>query len=224
MADATSDTTPDLPVTERTRLRRAAKRGRYDRAAINAVLDATPLCHVGYLLDGLPAVTPTLQWREGDHVYWHGSSASRALRASAGLDVCLTVTMMDGLVLARSAFHHSANYRSVMLFGRAVTVTDPAAKTARLRAFVEGLYPGRWDTLRPMTDQELKATTVLALPIAEASAKIRTGPPIDDEEDYALPIWSGVVPLNTVAGAPVPDPRNLPGVPLPDHVRALLSG
>ena len=224
MADATSDTTPDLPVTERTRLRRAAKRGRYDRAAIDAILDATPLCHVGYMLDGRPAVTPTLQWREGDHVYWHGSSASRALRASAGLDVCLTVTMMDGLVLARSAFHHSANYRSVMLFGRAVTVADPAAKTARLRAFVEGLYPGRWDTLRPMTDQELKATTVLALPIAEASAKIRTGPPIDDEEDYALPIWSGVVPLDTVAGTPVPDPRNLPGVPLPDHVRALLSG
>ena len=210
-----TDTLSRLPVTGRSRLRRNHNRGHFDRATIDAILDATVQCHVGYLLDGRPMVTPTFQWREGDHVYWHGSSASRALRRSAGAEVCLTVTLMDGLVLARSAFHHSVNYRSVMLFGRAVQVTDPEAKTRHLQRFVEAMSPGRWDLLRPMTDQELKATTVLSLPIAEGSAKIRTGPPVDAEEDYALPIWAGVVPVTRGFGAPVPDPRNLPDIEPP---------
>ncbi len=211
-----------LDVTERTRLRRRHQRGHFDRETIHAILDVTPLCHVGYLIEGRPSVTPTLQWREGEAVYWHGSSASRALRASGGMDVCLTVSLLDGLVLARSAFHHSANYRSVMLFGRATEVADPALKAAKLRTFIERLYPGRWDALRPITDQELKATTVLALPIAEASAKVRAGGPIDDEADHAWPVWAGVLPVRPVWGRPEADPRNPVGVPEPDYLgRAL---
>jgi len=207
-----------LPITQRTKLRRAHERGKFDRGSINAILDATPLCHVGYLLDGKPAVTPTLQWREGDTVYWHGSSASRAIRSASGLDVCLTVTLMDGLVLARSAFHHSANYRSVMIYGRAVKVDDPEVKVQKLRNFVDNILPGRWESLRPMNDQEIKATTVLALPIEEASAKIRDGGPKDDDEDYELPIWAGIIPFETVVREAQDDPRNLPGVDRPGHV------
>jgi len=213
-----------LQPTDRTRLRRVHERGRYDRATIDAILDAMPLCHVGYVLDGRPAVTPTLQWREGDHVYWHGSSASRALRASSGMDVCLTVSMLDGFVLARSGFHHSANYRSVEIFGRAEKVEDPEAKTARLKTFLDGLFPGRWETLREMTGQELKATTILSLPIEEASAKVRTGPPKDDEPDYALPIWAGVLPLRMTLGAPEADPRNIEGVSPPDGLSDVKIG
>ncbi|NNG06029.1 MAG: pyridoxamine 5'-phosphate oxidase family protein [Inquilinus sp.] len=197
----------DLPPTERSRLRRVHERGRYDRATIDRILDAGLICHVGYVIDGLPYVTPTIYWREGDRVYWHGSSASRMLRRSEGEQVCLTVTHLDGLVLARSAFHHSANYRSVMLFGRAELVADKADKLARLQAFVEGLYPGRWKQLRPITGREIKATTVLSLPIAEGSAKLRAGPPIDDEADYALPVWAGVIPARTALGQPEPCPR-----------------
>ena len=175
--------------TELTKVRRVHKRGSYDREVINAILDATPLCHVGYVIEGKPAVTPTLQWREGDHVYWHGSSASRALRKSEDLDVCLTVSLLDGLVLARSGFHHSANYRSAMIFGRATKVEDVDKKAALLDNFVDHIYPGRSKILRPMTAKEIKATTVLSLPIDEASAKIRAEGVKDDEEDYALPIW-----------------------------------
>lgn len=215
---------PSAAPSERTRLRRSHERGRYDRASLDAVLDATPLCHVGYLLEGKPAVTPTLHWREGDHVYWHGSSASRALRAAEGLDVCLTVTLLDGLVLARSAFHHSVNYRSAMLFGRASIVADPDDKAEKLKNFVEMIVPGRWDSLRPMTAREVKATTILSIPIDEASAKVRSGGPVDDEEDYALPIWAGTVPFATSTGTPVPDPRNLAGVDLPDHLDGLRLG
>jgi len=213
-----------LPATKRTRLKRAHKRGHYDRETINAILDATPLCHVGYLIDGKPAVTPTIQWREGDHVYWHGSSASRALRNAAGMDVCLTVSLIDGMVLARSAFHHSANYRSVMLYGTATKISDPAVKAEKFKIFVDTLFPGRWDMLRPMTDQEVKATTLLSLPIEEASAKIRAGGPVDDEEDYALPIWAGVVPILQVVGEPEPDPRNLPDLKVPAHASAYTIG
>ena len=213
-----------LPATERTRLKRAHQRGHYDRQTINAILDATPLCHVGYLLDGKPAVTPTIHWREGDHVYWHGSSASRALRKAAGLDVCLTVSLIDGMVLARSAFHHSANYRSVMLYGKATKITDPDVKAEKFKIFVDTFFPGRWDMLRPMTQKESKATTLLSLPIEEASAKVRTGGPVDDDEDYALPIWAGVVPISLVVGKPEPDPRNLPNLAVPAHVRGLAIG
>jgi len=212
--------TQELAVTPRTRLRRNHQRGDFDRETVNSILDATTLCHVGYLVDGKPAVTPTIHWREGDHVYWHGSSASRALRNSEGHDVCLTVSLLDGMVLARSAFHHSANYRSVMIYGHGKKVTDIDEKADKLRNFVETLFPGRWDMLRPMTDQELKATTILGMPIEEASAKVRTGGPIDDEEDYELPIWSGILPLVHTLQRPVPDPRNLRGVAMPDHVLA----
>ncbi len=207
-----------LEQTGRSRLRRVRERGHYDRETIYGVLDAGPLCHVGYIVDGAPMVTPTLQWREGDRVYWHGSSASRMLRQAEGAQVCLSVSHLDGMVVARSAFHHSVNFRSLMLFGRAEKVADPARATAHLKNFIDGLFPGRWDTLRPMNDKELKATTVLSMPIEEGAAKIRTGPPVDDEEDYALPIWAGVLPINQVLGSPVPCPRLDPAIPLPRDV------
>jgi nitroimidazol reductase NimA-like FMN-containing flavoprotein (pyridoxamine 5'-phosphate oxidase superfamily) len=209
---------------ERTRLRRVHDRGHYDKETIHAILDAGLLCHVGYVIDGAPYVTPTLHWREGDHVYWHGSSASRMLRhQGAGAEVCLTVSHLDGLVVARSGFHHSINYRSAMLFGTAHKVAG-ADKEARLKTFLEHVFPGRWDAIRPITDQELKATTVLGMAIDEASAKVRTGPPVDDEEDYALPIWAGVVPIRTVIGEPEPDDRVLDGVAAPDHLKHFAFG
>lgn len=210
--------------TERSRLRRAHERGAYDRKTVYNVLDAMPLAHIGYQMDGRPSVLPTLQWREGDHVYWHGSSASRAIRAMDGADVCMTVTLIDGYVLARSAFHHSVNYRAAMIFGRAERITDYEAKAARLKAMVDILFPERWDLLRPMTEQEVKATAVLRMPIEEASAKIRSGPPKDDEEDYALPIWAGQVPINMGIGAPVDDPANLAGVTAPAGLNRITLG
>lgn len=210
--------------TERVRVRRLNERARYDAGSIAAILDAQPVCHVGYVFDGKPYVTPTLQWREGDRVYWHGSSASRMLRAVDEAEACLTVTIIDGFVMARSGFHHSTNYRSVMAFGTARKVADPDEKEARLRSFVDGLFPGRWDMLRPATAQEIKATTVLSMTLDEASAKVRTGPPADDEEDYALPIWAGVIPLATTVGPPVADPLNLAGTEPPDHVTRFRFG
>ncbi|WP_339109835.1 pyridoxamine 5'-phosphate oxidase family protein [Thioclava sp. GXIMD4216] len=208
-----------LPVTERTRLRRSHERGCFDREAIYAILDAQPMCSVGYVIDGKPFVTPTLQWREGNHVYWHGSSASRALRHSRDADVCLSVAILDGFVLARSGMHHSVNSRSVTLYGRAFKVEDPAEKHAKLGRFVDTLFPGRYGTLRPDHAQDLKATMVLGLEIAEGSAKTRSGGPKDEDADYELPIWAGVLPVRSVVGAPEPDPRNLPGVEMPAHVR-----
>lgn len=208
-----------LTISEKSRLRRYHERGHFDRKTINAILDAQPMCSVGYVIDGQPYVTPTFQWREGNQVYWHGSSASRALRQSNQAKVCLTVSILDGFVLARSGMHHSANTRSVMLFGTAFKVEDPDEKLARLRNFVNGLFPGRYDTLRPDHAQDLKATMVLGMEISEGSAKIRTGNPGDDEADYALPIWAGVIPVKTTMGTPIPDPRNLQDVELPDHVR-----
>ncbi len=210
--------------TERTRLRRYHERGHYDRATIDAILDAMPHCHVGYLIDGKPVVMPTFQWREGDHVYWHASSAGRGIRNAQDNEVCLTVSILDGLVLARSGMHHSANSRSVMIFGTARRITDPVEKLDKLKGFIEKMYPGRWDTLRPITDQEAKATAILSLPITEASAKVRSGGPVDDEEDYALPIWAGVIPVSMQIGEPVPDERNLPDVAEPAHVRGFRIG
>lgn len=209
---------------DRVRLRRLHERGRYDAATLHAILDAMPLCNVGYVFDGQPYVTPTLQWREGTYVYWHGSSASRMLRAAESAEVCLSVSLLDGFVMARSGFHHSTNYRSVMILGTATKVTDPEAKEAHLRVFVEKLFPGRWDSLRPPNAQEMKATTVLSMPLDEASAKIRTGQPVDDEEDYALPIWAGVIPIKFQVLPPEPDPRNLSGVELPDHIAGFRFG
>ncbi len=213
----------DAP-SERVRVKRVHERGSYDRDTVHAILDAMPICHVGYVVDGTPYVTPTLQWREGDRVYWHGSSASRMLRKCEGAEVCLTVTCVDGLVLARSAFHHSANYRSVMILGQAEKITDPAEAEMRLKNFVDGLFPGRWDMLRPMAGQELKATTVLSMPISEASAKVRTGMPVDDDEDYELPIWAGVIPVRMQMLPPEDDPKNLPEADQPDHVTAFQMG
>jgi len=213
-----------LRKTQRTRLRRIYERGAFDRETINGILDAMPLCHVGYVIDGKPLVTPTFQWREGEHIYWHGSSASRALRASEDAEVCLSVAILDGFVLARSAFHHSANYRSVMLFGQAGKVTAPAEKADKLRNFVETYFPGRSELLRPNTEQEEKATTILTMPITEGSAKIRAGQPVDDEEDYTWPIWAGVIPVTTTVGAPEADPRNLSGVSIPAHAERLKLG
>jgi uncharacterized protein len=216
-------TRADAP-SPRVRVKRLHERGRYDAETINEILDAMPICHVGYVFAGTPYVTPTLQWREGGHLYWHGSSASRMLETAAGAEVCVTVTIIDGLVLARSAFHHSANYRSVMAKGYAHKIVDKNEKEARLRTFVEKVYPGRWDLLRPMTGQELKATTVLSLPLNEASAKVRTGGPKDDEEDYALPIWAGVIPLKMQPFSAIPDERNLPGLTPPAHVTGVTIG
>ena len=210
--------------TDRARVRRMFKRAHYDEVTIHGILDAQPLCTVGYVFDGKPVVTPTLQWREGHHIYWHGSSASRMLENCEDAEVCVNVTIFDGMVMARSAFNHSCNYRSVMAFGKAFKVTDKAEKEERLRIFVETLWPGRWDMLRPMSQKELKATTVLGLELDEVSAKVRTGMPGDDEEDYALPIWGGVVPIAMNVSAPVSDPRVLPGVTVPEHVKAWKIG
>jgi len=207
-----------LKKTERTTLVRNPIRADYDRDAVNEIIDATPLCHVSYIIDGRPYVTPTLQWREGGAIYWHGSSASRFLRQIVGKEVCMAITHFDGLVLARSAFHHSINYRSVMLFGEATKIED-SAKKQLLEKFVEALIPGRWENLRPMTDQEAKATTVFSMPIDEGSAKVRSGPPVDDDEDYGLPIWAGVLPMGQALHAPESDPRNVEGLEVPKHVR-----
>jgi nitroimidazol reductase NimA-like FMN-containing flavoprotein (pyridoxamine 5'-phosphate oxidase superfamily) len=210
--------------TNRTRVRRVPNRGTHDRRLIDAILDEALVAHLAFVHDGGPAVIPTLLARAGDEVLLHGSAASRALRTlRGGAEACLEVTLVDGLVLARSAFHHSINYRSVVLYGTVRTVEDPAERVRALRAFTEKLIPGRWEHVRPPSPQELKATAVLALPIDEGSAKVRTGPPLDDEPDYASEAWAGVVPLRTVAGPPAPDPRLRPGIPLPDHVTALAA-
>jgi uncharacterized protein len=194
--------------TPRTKLRRLPKRGAHDRPTIDAILDEALISHIGFVHDGLPAVIPTLHARIGDAVLIHGSAASRMLRTlSTGVDLCLTATLIDGLVLARSAFHHSVNYRSVVLYGTARIVTEPDEKEAALEAFTERLVPGRWADVRWPTRKELKATTVLVLPIEEGSAKVRTGPPIDDEPDYALDVWAGVVPITLTRGEPVRDAR-----------------
>lgn len=216
---------PPLETTERSRVKRLPKRGAYDRATVNAILDAGLLCHVGYVIDGNPYVTPTCYWRKGDHVYWHGSAASRMLETVAeGVPVCLTVSHLDGLVMARSGFHHSVNYRSVMLFGRAELVTDPQAKYDALVDFMERLAPGRWDEIRDATTQEVKGTKVARMEITEGAAKVRTGGPVDDEPDYDLDVWAGVVPVTTVLGAPVPDARLKPGIAAPEYLKHIKIG
>lgn len=188
-----------------TRLRRLHEKAEYGLEVIHAILDAQPLAHVGHLVDGFPVVTPTLQWREGDRVYWHGSSASRMIRASAGQKVSLSMTLLDGLVLARSGFEHSVNFRSVMVFGEAEQVVDPVLKAAHLQVMIDQMFPGRWAQLRPMTAQEVKATAVLSLPITAASAKIGAGMPTDPAEDMAWPVWAGLIPLRQVLGVAQPD-------------------
>ncbi|MGI8624119.1 MAG: pyridoxamine 5'-phosphate oxidase family protein [Solirubrobacteraceae bacterium] len=207
---------------DRTRLRRNPRRAVHDRAAIDAILDEAPVCHLGFVDDGQPYVLPTLHARAGDELLLHGSAAGRAMKTlAAGAPVCVTVTLVDGLVLARSAFHHSMNYRCVVLLGTARPIEGEVEKTAALKAFTEKLVPGRWSAVRPPSAQELKATKVLSLPIDEASAKVRTGPPVDDDDDYALDAWAGVVPLALEAGPAQADPRLREGIDQPQHVRAL---
>src|SRR6478736_4317822 len=193
---------------ERTRVKREPQRGAYERAEIDAILDAGLVCHLGFVHDGHPFVIPTLYGRIGHEVYVHGSSASRMLRTlKGGVDACLTVTLVDGLVLARSIFNHSINYRSVVVLGRAVEVEDAGEKLRALEAFSDRILPGRWTDVRPPTATELKATSILRLPLDEASAKLRVGPPKDNEDDYEWPVWAGVIPLALRAGEPQADPR-----------------
>jgi nitroimidazol reductase NimA-like FMN-containing flavoprotein (pyridoxamine 5'-phosphate oxidase superfamily) len=203
--------------TGRTRARRLPERAAYDRATVHAILDEGFICHVGFVAGGQPYVIPTGYARVGETVYLHGSTGSR-LGLWPGMDVCVTVTLLDGLVLARSAFHHSMNYRSVMALGRTRAVRDPEEKEAALLALVEHIVPGRSDEVRGADRRELAATAVLALPLDEVSAKVRTGPPKDDDPDYDLPFWAGVLPLALTPGDPVPDPLLDPAVPAPDHV------
>ena len=192
--------------TGRTQVKRLPKRAVYDQDEVFAILDEGLLCHVGFAVEGQPYVIPTGYARRGQELYVHGSAASRMLRTmGAGVDVCVTVTLLDGLVLARSAFHHSMNYRSVVVLGRARRVTDPAEKMEALRCFTNHVVPERWEEVRQPTEQELRQTEVLAIALEEVSAKVRKGPPIDDEEDMTWPVWAGVVPVRTVTGTPVPN-------------------
>ena len=208
-----------FPQTDRTKLKRLPKRGHFDRETVYSVLDEGFICHVGFVVDGQPFVIPTGYARVHDRLYVHGSQASRMLRnLASGIDACVTVTLLDGLVLARSAFHHSMNYRSVVVFGTASVVEVAAEKVGALRAITEHIAPGRWAEAREPDEGELRKTLVLKLPLTEASAKVRTGPPIDDEPDYELPVWAGEIPLTLTAGAPVPDPRLAPDLEPPPHV------
>jgi len=210
----------DFAPTERTQVRRLPKRAVYDREAIYRILDEGLVCHVGFVVDGQPVVIPTGYGRDGDTLYVHGAAASRMLRDLAkGVEVSIAVTLLDGLVLARSAFHHSMNYRSVVIFGTAAVVEDQTTKREALRAFTEHIAPGRWREVRPPTESELKATTVLAIPLKEMSAKVRTGPPLDDEEDYSLPVWAGVLPLELRSEQPMADSRLSASIQVPDYVR-----
>jgi len=209
-----------FPPTKQTQVQRLPDRGRYDAETIHAILDAGFVCHVGFVVDGQPFVIPTNYARDGEKLYLHGSSASRMLRTlSGGVQVCVTVTHVDGLVLARAAFHHSVNYRSVVALGRAILVEDPTEKMRALELFTNHVVPGRWDEVRTPTEQEMKATSVLSLDLKEASAKVRTGGPKDDAEDYELPIWAGVLPLTVHAGEPIDDPKLTVRVDVPASVK-----
>jgi uncharacterized protein len=210
----------DFTPTERTQVKRLPKRGKYDEETVFQILDAGFVCHAGFSVDGQPYVIPTNYGRSDKTLYLHGSAASRMLRTlSEDVPVCVTVTHVDGLVLARSAFHHSVNYRSVVILGTARLVADPAEKMEALRIFTDHVMKGRWDDVRQPTEQELKATTVLALPLEEVSAKVRTGGPVDDENDYNLPTWAGVLPLETSVKSPVPDARLDKNIPVPAYLK-----
>ena len=211
----------EISRTERTTLKRLPKRGSFDREVINTILDEGFVCHVGFVADDKPVVIPTGYARMGENLIIHGSRASRMLCAlGKEVDVCVTVTLIDGLVLARSAFHHSMNYRSVVVFGRANAIETRTEKLAALRALSEHMIAGRWDYVREPNERELQQTTVLSVPLNEASAKIRTGQPVDDDEDYDLPIWAGILPLRLFAQTPVADPLLKMDVDIPDHVRS----
>jgi uncharacterized protein len=209
----------DIQTTKRTKLKRIPKRGNFERETIYKILDEAFICHVGFTVENQPFVIPTSFARIGDSLMIHGSAASRMMRnLSEEIDVCVTVTLIDGLVLARSAFHHSMNYRSVVVFGKAKIIEDESEKYEALKAFTEHIVPNRWSEIRPPTKNELKGTTVLSLPLTEASAKIRTGNPGDDEEDYELDVWAGILPLNLTTSAPINDDRLKSGIEVPQNI------
>ena len=206
--------------TPRTTIKRIPKRGQYEREIVYQILDEGLVCQIGFVVDNQPYVIPTAYGRVGEKLYIHGSPASRMLRTlKESINVCITVTLVDGLVLARSAFHHSMNYRSVVVFGKASVVQDAEEKLEALYAFCEHVVPGRWESVRQPSPHELAGTLVLSVPLLEVSAKVRTGPPIDDEADYDLPVWAGEIPLRLVAAAPIDDPRLTAGIVPPSHVR-----
>ena len=210
---------------DRSTVKRLPKKARYERELIYKILDEGFICYVSFVTNGQPFVIPTAYGRVEDKLYIHGSPASRMLRAlQTGIEVCVCVTLLDGLVLARSTFHHSLNYRSVVIFGTANIVKEPEQKLAALKAFSDNIIPDRWQEVRPPNRQELNGTLVLSLPLTEASAKMRTGAPVDDEKDYELPIWAGVIPLNITPGEPISDPRLLPDIPIPASVRGYNVG
>jgi len=210
---------PQAP-SQRTTVKRVPQRGNYESETIYQILDEGLVCHVGFIAEGQPFVIPTAYGRVEDTLYIHGSPASRMLKTlQQGVDVCVTVTLIDGLVLARSAFHHSMNYRSVVVFGKATLVEDAEQKLAALKAFTEHVILGRWEEVRSPSQNELARTIVLALPLTEASAKIRTGGPIDDEVDYQIPVWAGEIPLKLMATAPINDPKLHPDIAVPAHLR-----
>jgi nitroimidazol reductase NimA-like FMN-containing flavoprotein (pyridoxamine 5'-phosphate oxidase superfamily) len=225
VSDVIDPVSTSFPVSARNKVKRAQERGSYDKAALFAILDSALLCHVSYVIDGQPFCTPTLFWREGEMLYWHGSSASRMLKhLKTGTPACLTVSHLDGLVVARSGFHHSANYRSVLCFGTAQFVEDAEEKLAALKGVVDRFYPGRTEMLRPINPQEFKATLVIKMEIDEASAKVRAKNVLDDEEDYATPLWAGVIPVAQVIGVGEPCPRLIPGMARPDNLSAYREG
>jgi nitroimidazol reductase NimA-like FMN-containing flavoprotein (pyridoxamine 5'-phosphate oxidase superfamily) len=206
--------------TARNKVKRLPERGHYDAATIYPIIDAALICHVGFAIDGQPFVIPTLHARQGDTILLHGAKGSRMLRhIQSGGEVCITVTLVDGIVLARSVFHHSINYRSAVLFGTGALIEGEQARLQAMEAFTERLIPGRWQDARQPNALELKQTTIVAVPIASASAKLRSGPPGDEAEDYDLPVWAGVLPLQHIAGAPRPDPQLKPGIEVPDYIR-----
>lgn len=210
--------TNEIKQTQRTKLKRIPKRGALDRETIYSILDEGFICHVGFAVEDQPFVIPTAYARDGDNLLIHGSAASRMMRdLSKGIDVCITVTLVDGLVLARSAFHHSMNYRSVVMFGKAELVEDEADKYNALKLFTEHILPNRWNEIREPNAKELKGTTMLKLEINEASAKIRTGDPVDDAEDYELKVWAGVIPLKITAGKPINDAKLRKGISVPEY-------
>ena len=208
--------------TDRTRLKRVPKRANYDVEAVRATLDAGLLCHIGYVVDGKPYVTPTAYWREDDHVYWHSATAGRMARhQAAGADVAFTVSHFDALVMARSAFHHSVNYRSVMAFGRCEEVTDPDERMRQLERFIERIAPGRWAEIRPPSPREMRKTPVLRLKLEEVVLKSRSGPVSDDDADIAIPVWAGLLPVERHIGTPESDPQLADGIPVPKGLRGL---
>jgi nitroimidazol reductase NimA-like FMN-containing flavoprotein (pyridoxamine 5'-phosphate oxidase superfamily) len=225
MTAATPAASESFEVSNVNRLRRRYERGHYDKATVYAILDAAVVCHIAYVIDGRPFCTPTAFWREGDHLYWHGSSASRAIRQQEGAMVCLTVTHLDALVMARSGFHHSVNYRSVMAWGQAHAVTDRAEKLKLMDNFIDRVYPGRSALIRQPNEQELKATTLMGMAIETASGKIRNTHVSDEEEDYAaVPAWSAVYPVTQVLGEASECARQLPGLQIPEGMAEFVAG